>query len=102
MERNTVTAESKKGEMKSLLISGTYFPPEMGGISQFMREISSALGPDLVCCGTGQRANGGASREDGGPGVCCGPSVFYAEAKYLRGAACGGRVAEFMVGVRPN
>src|SRR5438445_3803394 len=102
MERNTVTAESKKGEMKSLLISGTYFPPQMGGISQFMREISSALGPDLVCCLTGQRANGAAIREDVGPRVYRRPAVFDAKAKYLRAAAWGATIAEIMVRERPK
>ncbi|PYJ70655.1 MAG: hypothetical protein DME76_04705 [Verrucomicrobia bacterium] len=102
MERNTVTAESKKGEMKSLLISGTYFPPQMGGISQFMREISSALGPDLVCCLTGQRANGAAIREDVGPRVYRRPAVFDAKAKYLRAAAWGATIAEIMIRERPK
>ncbi len=102
MERNTVTAESKKGEMKSLLICGDYFPPQMGGISQLMRGISSALGPDLVCCLTGQRANGAAIREDVGPRVYRRPAVFAAKAKYLRAAAWGATIAEIMVRERPK
>ena len=102
MERNTVTAESKKGEMKSLLICGDYFPPQMGGISQLMRGISSALGPDLVCCLTDQRANGATIREDVEPRVYRRPAVFAAKAKYLRAAAWGATIAEIMVRERPK
>ena len=102
MERNTVTAESKKGEMKSLLISGTYFPPQTGGISHLMRGITSALGPDLVCCLTGQRANGAVTREDVGPRIYRRPAVFTAKAKYLRAAAWGATIAEIMVRERPK
>ncbi|HKQ25256.1 MAG TPA: glycosyltransferase family 4 protein [Burkholderiales bacterium] len=39
--------------MKSLLISSTYFPPQTGGISRMMEEISVALGPRRVSCLTG-------------------------------------------------
>src|SRR5437899_224750 len=102
MERNTITAESKKGEMKSLLICGEYFPPQMGGISQLMRGISSALGPDLVCCLTGQHANGAAIREDVGPRVYRRPAVFAAKAKYLRAAAWDATIAEIMIRERPK
>jgi phosphatidyl-myo-inositol dimannoside synthase len=88
--------------MKSLLISGDYFPPQMGGISQLMRGISSALGPDLVCCLTGHRANGAAIREDFGPRIYRRPAVFTAKTKYLRVAAWGATIAEIMVRERPK
>src|SRR5919108_2227333 len=88
--------------MKSLLISGDYFPPQMGGISQLMRGISSALGPDRVCCLTGQRANGAAIREDVGPRIYRRPAVFTARTKYLRAAAWGATIAEIMVRERPK
>ena len=39
--------------MKSLLISSVYFPPQCGGISSFMREVTSHFGPEQVCCLTG-------------------------------------------------
>jgi phosphatidylinositol alpha-1,6-mannosyltransferase len=39
--------------VKSLLISGTYFPPQTGGISRWMHAIAEGLGPEEVCCLTG-------------------------------------------------
>jgi phosphatidylinositol alpha-1,6-mannosyltransferase len=38
--------------VKSLLISSTYFPPQVGGISFFMANLVSALGAERVCCVT--------------------------------------------------
>ncbi len=43
--------------MKSLLISDNYFPPQVGGISQSMATIASALGLNRVCCLTGVSAS---------------------------------------------
>jgi phosphatidyl-myo-inositol dimannoside synthase len=100
MERNPVTAESKKRVMKSLLISSTCFPPEMGGISHLMSGIASALGPDRVCCLTGQRANG--ATKDVGSKVYRRPVVFYGKGKYLRAAAWGAAIAEIIVRERPK
>jgi phosphatidyl-myo-inositol dimannoside synthase len=88
--------------MKSLLISGDHFPPQMGGISHLMRGITSALGPDLVCCLTGQPANGAAIGEDFGPRVYRRPAVFAAKAKYLRAVAWGATIAEIMVREQPK
>jgi phosphatidylinositol alpha-1,6-mannosyltransferase len=88
--------------MKSLLISGDHFPPQIGGISHLMRGITSALGPDLVCCLTGQPANGAALGEDFGPRVYRRPAVFAAKAKYLRSVAWGATIAEIMVRDRPQ
>ena len=39
--------------MKALLISGVYFPPQVGGISRFMERVAAELGQDHVCCLTG-------------------------------------------------
>src|SRR5262245_50299320 len=88
--------------MMSLLISGVYFPPHTGGISHLMKGITSALGPDLVCCLTGQRANGTIIREDFGPRVYRRPAVFAGKAKYLRSAAWGATIAEIMLRERPQ
>ena len=41
--------------MRSLLISGSYFPPQTGGISTMMAEICRELGPDRVAVLTGVR-----------------------------------------------
>src|SRR5262245_35739004 len=87
--------------MKSLLISA-YFPPRTGGISHLMRGITSALGPDLVCCLTNQRPHGPAIREDVGVRVYRRPAVFTARAKYLRAAAWSATIAEIMVRERPE
>lgn len=39
--------------MKSLLISGMYYPPQVGGISELMSSLAKTLGRDRVCCLTG-------------------------------------------------
>jgi phosphatidyl-myo-inositol dimannoside synthase len=87
--------------MKSLLISSTNFPPDMGGISHLMSGIASALGPDRVCCLTGQRANGAAIREDIGPRIHRRPAVFTATRKYLRAPAWSAAIVEIMIRERP-
>ena len=88
--------------MKSLLISSLYFPPRVGGISHLMGEITSALGPDRVCCLTSQLANEAAVHESFGSTVYRRPAVFAAKAKCLRAAAWGATVAEVMVRERPQ
>ena len=88
--------------MKSLLISSLYFPPRVGGISHLMGEITSALGPDRVCCLTSQLANEAAVHESFGSTVYRRPAVFAAKAKCLRAAAWGATIAEIMVRERPQ
>lgn len=39
---------------KSLLISGTYFPPQVGGISRMMEEVCRHLGPQRIAVVSGQ------------------------------------------------
>lgn len=43
-----------KTPIRSLLVSGTYFPPQVGGISTMMAEVCRYLGPDQVAAVTGQ------------------------------------------------
>lgn len=43
-----------KTSLRSLLVSGTYFPPQVGGISRMMAEACRHLGPDQVAAVTGQ------------------------------------------------
>jgi phosphatidyl-myo-inositol dimannoside synthase len=74
----------------------------MGGISHLMSGIASALGPDRVCCLTGQRANGAAIREDIGPRIRRRPAVFTAKGKYLRAAAWSAAILEIMVREQPK
>jgi phosphatidylinositol alpha-1,6-mannosyltransferase len=88
--------------MKSLLISSLYFPPKVGGISHLMGDITSALGPDRVCCLTSQLANGAGVRECFGSTVYRRPAVFGAKAKGLRAAAWGATIAEIMLRERPE
>jgi phosphatidylinositol alpha-1,6-mannosyltransferase len=88
--------------MKSLLISGTYFPPRAGGISHLMGGIASGLGPDLVCCLTGRRADHGFTGNGLTAKVYRRPAVFTARTKYLRAAAWAGAIAEIMVRERPK
>lgn len=42
--------------IRSLLVSGTYFPPQVGGISRMMAETCRQLGPGRVAVVTGQDA----------------------------------------------
>lgn len=37
-------------DVRSLLVSNRYFPPQRGGISHFMGSVAIALGRDRVCC----------------------------------------------------
>ena len=41
--------------MRSLLMSGSYFPPQVGGISTMMAEICAGLGEERVAVLTGVR-----------------------------------------------
>jgi phosphatidylinositol alpha-1,6-mannosyltransferase len=63
--------------VKSLLISGTYFPPETGGISHYMGAVVSKLGPARACCLTGVPETNGAP-------------AHFASRIYRRPAAFGG------------
>jgi phosphatidylinositol alpha-1,6-mannosyltransferase len=47
------TARSAESTLRTLLISGSYFPPQVGGISRIMEEICSQLGPDNAAVLTG-------------------------------------------------
>src|SRR5262249_49806555 len=87
--------------MKSLLISSHCFPPQVGGISRLMSGITSALGPERVCCLTSQRDDT-ADREDFGVKVYRRPAVFNGKTRSLRGAAWGATIMEIMVSDRPR
>jgi phosphatidylinositol alpha-1,6-mannosyltransferase len=85
---------------KSLLISGSYFPPQVGGISHYMAAIASALGPDLVCCLTGVPAKAGLS-DGSGIRVYRRPTVF-AETSYLQKLTWCEAITRIMVRERPH
>jgi phosphatidyl-myo-inositol dimannoside synthase len=89
--------------MKSLLISGTNFPPRTGGIAHLMEGIVSALGSDSVCCLTGQPvAAASAGKVSNGPRVYRRPAAFRAGFKLIRAAAWGAAIAEIMLRERPK
>src|SRR5262245_26905595 len=88
--------------MKSLLISGGYFPPQTGGISHLMAKVASALTSERVCCLTGQPSWPVVGREDSGVRVYRRPIVFNGKTKSLRAAAWGAAIAEIMVRERPK
>jgi phosphatidylinositol alpha-1,6-mannosyltransferase len=86
--------------MKSLLISSVYFPPKIGGISHLMRGIASALGPDRVCCLTGQPET--ASVGNGvAPKVYRRPAAFNGN-RLRRAFNWGPTIAEIMLRERPQ
>ena len=87
--------------VKSLLISSTYYPPDVGGISQFMSSMVSALGPARVCCLTGVRAQGDQQTKRSVAGVYRRPFAF-AKPRYLQAVGWAAAVAEIMVRERPQ
>jgi phosphatidylinositol alpha-1,6-mannosyltransferase len=91
----------KTRAVKSLLISSTYYPPDVGGISHFMSSMVAALGPDRVCCLTGVRDQGDQQKEKPTVGVYRRPLAF-AKPKYLQAVGWAAAVAEIMVRERPQ
>ena len=91
----------KTRAVKSLLISSIYYPPDVGGISQYMSSMVSALGPDRVCCLTGVRAQGDQQKDRHTDGVYRRPLAF-AKPKYLQAVGWAAAVAELMVREHPQ
>jgi phosphatidylinositol alpha-1,6-mannosyltransferase len=87
--------------MKSLLISGTYFPPQTGGISRMMEQICLALGPDRVVCLTGVRENAQDLRRLGRIKVYRRPLAF-AQNKIIQGATLAFTFLEIILRYRPR
>ncbi len=87
--------------MKSLLISGTYFPPQVGGISEIMRGVASALGPDRVCCLIGVPASGGVPGDAFKPRIYRRPAAF-AKAGYIQALAWGMAITQIMIREQPQ
>ena len=86
----------RNGLIKSLLISSSYYPPDVGGISQYMSSMVSALGPDRVCCLTGVRAQVDQQKKRPAAGVYRRPLAF-AKPKYLQAVGWAAAVAEIVV-----
>ena len=87
--------------MKALLISGSYYPPQVGGLSQFMSKLATAMGREHVCCLTGVSEERRVSGRDDGPRVYRFPSAF-AESKYVRGFGWATAITQIMVQERPR
>ncbi len=86
---------------KSLLVSGTYFPPYVGGISHFMGSVAAALGPDRVCCLTGTPAKYGAVPEKLRPMVYRRPLAF-AQGNFVQALGWATAITEIMARERPK
>lgn len=100
------TTAGNQGQMKSLLISGTYFPPQVGGISRYMACVAKCLGPKEVCCFTGVRSSGN-QQEDGDDKKELSAKTYrrpwaFAQAASLQGLALGASVAEILIRERPQ
>src|SRR5215468_3353160 len=73
---------------KALLISGTYFPPQRGGISQMMQQLVLALGAERVCVLTGVRAGADEEQKAGTPRVYRWPSIL-SSSRFVRAVGWG-------------
>ena len=86
--------------VKSLLLSSTYFPPQVGGISAMMAALSEHLGPARVCCLTGVPASPSGADERGGR-VYRRPAAF-APPRSRKAVAWVLALAEIMMRDRPQ
>lgn len=94
-------SSARAEEMKSLLISSLYFPPQIGGISNFIAAVASTLGPERVCCLTAVRANGATVDDGFGPRVYRRPMAF-ARTKPLQAVGWGAAIAQIVARERPK
>jgi phosphatidyl-myo-inositol dimannoside synthase len=86
---------------RSLMISGTYYPPQVGGISHMMASIGEALGPERVSCLTGVSARDLRTAERTGPRVYRRPSAF-ARSALMQAMGLSAAIAQIMVQERPQ
>ncbi len=87
--------------MKSLLISGQYFPPQTGGISKYMASVCDTLGRDEICCLTGAKSKENRSENGNGPRVYRRPAAF-ARSWALQAPSLGMALLEILPRERPN
>lgn len=88
-------------EIKSLLVSHRYFPPQKGGISHFMGAVASALGPTRVCCLTSVPSGGETTIEDHGIRVYRSRAAFSSRTG-VQAVALGLAFAKIMLRDRPE
>lgn len=87
--------------MKSLLISGVYFPPQVGGISRIMERFAIALGRERLCCLTG--AAGGPARMGAqGAKVYRSPILFSDRSRLIRAVAWARTLGTILLAERPR
>ena len=87
--------------MKSLLISGLYFPPMTGGISSYMRSIAASLGPQEICCLTGVPAAKQAVESSLEARTYRRPSAF-AKPRHIQAIGFAAAMVEIMLRERPR
>jgi len=90
--------------MKSLLVSSTYFPPQIGGISSYMGNVALTLGPEHVCCLSGVPALNNDLFGGRGDVRVYRPlrRLSDSKSKYSRAAAWGVALLEIMIRERPR
>jgi phosphatidylinositol alpha-1,6-mannosyltransferase len=94
-------AREKTTTIKSLLISGEFFPPGVGGIPTYMASLVEALGPERVCCLTGVKTKCHLDFKSQGVRIFRRPSVF-SQSSLLEGGAWLAAVIEIMWKERPK
>jgi phosphatidylinositol alpha-1,6-mannosyltransferase len=87
--------------VKALLISGSYYPPQVGGISHFMEQLASNLGPDHICCLTGVKANETPAKERMGPSIYRSPSLL-SKSKIIKAKGLALALTLIMIRERPQ
>jgi phosphatidyl-myo-inositol dimannoside synthase len=93
--------QDEQGPGKSVLISGSYYPPQVGGISQFMQYVAQSLGPEYVCCLTGVADNNSHPHRPDAPVVYRFPSLL-GNSKLSRAGSWGAALSQIMVRERPR
>src|SRR4029453_3031078 len=93
--------KDEQGPGKSVLISGGYYPPQVGGISQFMEYVAQSLGRDHVCCLTGIADQTSTNNRPEGPFVYRFPSLRDAP-KIVRACSWAAAVSRIMLRERPR
>lgn len=92
----------QKGDVKSLLVSNLYFPPQRGGISHFMGSIAKALGPQRVCCLTSVSADGSGGEVEAEGVRIYRRSLAFSPVTAIQAAGLGLAYAEIMARERPR
>jgi phosphatidyl-myo-inositol dimannoside synthase len=95
-----LVVQTKMSTRRALLISGSYYPPQIGGISRQLYRVANSLGPDSVCVLTGNRADASTKAENG-VRVYRVPSLFH-PSRISRATAWVPTLARIMAKDRPD